>query len=168
MKDLGQHTIDFNTETLDIGPVTLPDEAEILWVKVTQVAPVTPWPFSFGLLYFESSDGRTLGTVKAYGHTAGEIYRLSTGRQPLVRTGRLKFDSRHYNLGWVKAKDPPTWKLAFSYDTGSEAGGELPAFGTRATLGVLTDLAGAVIDYAITDGVAKVLLPVPLSRRTDS
>ena len=65
MKDLGQHTIDFNTETLDIGPVTLPDEAEILWVKVTQVAPVTPWPFSFGLLYFESSDGRTLGTVKA-------------------------------------------------------------------------------------------------------
>ena len=64
MKDLGQHTIDFNTETLDIGPVTFGEDESVLWVEVKQVAPVEPWPFSFGLLYFESSDGRTLGTSK--------------------------------------------------------------------------------------------------------
>ena len=162
MKDLGQHTIGPNTETLDIGPVTLEETESVLWVEVKQLAPAGPWPFSFGLLYFESSDGRTLGTVKAYGHRAGEIYRLGVGRPPLVRTGRLKFDSRHYNLGWVKAKNPPTWTLAFSVEAGSDSsGGDVPSFGTRATLGVLTDVAGTVIDYAITDGVARILLPLP-------
>ena len=162
MKDLGQHTIGPNTETLDIGPVSLEETESVLWVEVRQLAPAGPWPFSFGLLYFESSDGRTLGTVKAYGHRAGEIYRLGVGRTPLVRSGRLKFDSRHYNLGWVKAKNPQTWTLAFSVETGSDSsGGDVPVFGTRATLGVLTDVAGAVINYAITDGVARVLLPTP-------
>ena len=162
MKDLGQHTIGPNTETLDIGPVTFEENEQTLWVEVRQVAPAGPWPFSFGLLYFESSDGRTLGTVKAYGHRTGETYRLGVGRPPLVRSGRLKFDSRHYNLGWVKAKSPQTWTLAFSVETGSDSsGGDVPVFGTRATLGVLTDAAGAVIDYAITDGVARILLPTP-------
>ena len=162
MKDLGQHTIGPNTETLDIGPVTFEENETILWVEVRQVAPAGPWPFSFGLLYFESSDGRTLGTVKAYGHRTGETYRLGVGRPPLVRSGRLKFDSRHYNLGWVKAKSPQTWTLAFGVETGSDSsGGDVPVFGTRATLGVLTDAAGAVIDYAITDGVARILLPTP-------
>ena len=162
MKDLGQHTIGPNTETLDIGPVTFEENEQTLWVEVRQVAPAGPWPFSFGLLYFESSDGRTLGTVKAYGHRTGETYRLGVGRPPLVRSGRLKFDSRHYNLGWVKAKSPQTWTLAFSVETGSDSSGsDVPVFGTRATLGVLTDAAGAVIDYAITDGVARILLPTP-------
>ena len=162
MKNLGQHTIGPNTETLDIGPVTFEESENTLWVEVKQVAPVEPWPFSFGLLYFESSDGRTLGTVKAYGHRTGETYRLGVGRPPLVRSGRLKFDSRHYNLGWVKAKSPQTWTLAFSVETGSDSsGGDVPVFGTRATLGVLTDVTGAVIDYAITEGVARILLPTP-------
>ena len=162
MKNLGQHTIGPNTETLDIGPVTFEENESILWVEVRQVAPAGPWPFSFGLLYFESSDGRTLGTVKAYGHSTGETYRLGVGRPPLVRSGRLKFDSRHYNLGWVKAKNPQTWTLAFSVETGSDSsGGDVPVFGTRATLGVLTDVAGSVIDYAITEGVARILLPTP-------
>jgi len=162
MKDLGQHTIGPNTETLDVGPVTFDESESVLWVEVKQVAPVEPWPFSFGLLYFESSDGRTLGTVKAYGHRSGETYRLGIGRPPLVRTGRLKFQSRHYNLGWVKAKNPQTWTLAFSVETGSDSsGGDVPIFGTRSTLGVFTDLAGSVINYAITDGVARILLPTP-------
>jgi hypothetical protein len=162
MKDLGQHTIGPNTETLDVGPVTFEENEQTLWVEVKQVAPVEPWPFSFGLLYFESSDGRTLGTVKAYGHRSGETYRLGIGRPPLVRTGRLKFQSRHYNLGWVKAKNPQTWTLAFSVETGSDSsGGDVPIFGTRSTLGVFTDLAGSVINYAITDGVARILLPTP-------
>jgi len=162
MKDLGQHTIGPNTETLDVGPVTFEENEQTLWVEVKQVAPVEPWPFSFGLLYFESSDGRTLGTVKAYGHRSGETYRLGIGRPPLVRTGRLKFQSRHYNLGWVKAKNPKTWTLAFSVETGSDSSGDdVPSFGTRATLGVLADTAGSLVRYAVTDGVARILLPLP-------
>ena len=159
MNDLGQHTIDFNTETVDLGPVTLQPEEDVLWVRVRQVSPVDPWPFSFGLLYFASADGRTLGTVKAYGHTEGELYRLGVGRPPVVRTGRLYWYSRHYNLGWVKAKDPPSWTLAFQWESG-ESGSGAPALGTRATLGVLGDLAGAGVSYAISNGLATIkLLP---------
>ena len=149
MIDLGVHTITYNTDHLDVGEVTLNPGDDSLWVEVRQVQPVTPWPYSFGLLYFESTDGRTLGTVKAYGHTEGEIYRLGIGRPPLVRTGRLRFFSRHYNNMWVKAAKPSEWSLRFRYETGTSAGGGGGEFGFPATLGVLADLADAGVSYAI-------------------
>ena len=150
MIDLGVHTITYNTDHLDIGEVTLNSGDDTLWVEVRQVEPVTPWPFSFGLLYFESTDGRTLGTVKAYGHTEGEIYRLGIGRPPVVRTGRLRFFSRHYNNQWVRAVEPPQWSLQFRYETGQTSGGGSGGeFGFPATLGVLADLADAGVSYAI-------------------
>ena len=157
MNDLGLHTITANDSVLDLGPVSLGPDDDTLWIKVRQESPVEPWPFSYGLLYFENLDGRTLGTTKAYGHLYGEIYRLGVGRTPVERTGRLYWDSRHYNLGWVKAKDPPTWTLSFKWESGSSSAGS-PSLGTRATLGVLGDLVGAGVSYAITNGIATIRL----------
>ena len=151
MNDLGQVTITENSLVVDLGPVTLQPEEDALWVKVTQVSPVDPWPFSYGLLYWESSDGRTLGTVKAYGHTAGEIYRLSNGRAPSVRTGRLFWDSRHYNLQWVKADPAPTWTLSFQWTSGLSVDGG-PSFGSRATAWVFADADDAGVPITVKDG----------------
>lgn len=157
MNDLGQFTITENTLVVDLGPATLQPDDDAVWVKVRQVFPDDPWPFSYGLLYWESSDGRTLGTVKAYGHTSGEVFRLSTGRAPLVRAGRLYWDSRHYNLQWVKAKDPPTWTLAFQWSSGQTSSGS-PAFGNRATLGSFANPDGSGIPLTVSDGTAKLNL----------
>ena len=157
MNSLGTHNVTVTDDEVDLGPVTLDVDDDTLWVKVTQVEPDYPWPFSFGLLYFESSDGRTLGTVKAYGHDPGEIYKLGVGRPPLVRAGRLKFYSRHYNLSWARAKVPPSWRLLIEWESGQSSVGA-PPFGTRATLGVLGDLAGAGVSYAINNGLATIRL----------
>ena len=157
MNDLGLHTITANDYVLDLGPVTLGADDDTLWVKVRQEAPVEPWPFSYGLLYFETLDGRTLGTTKAYAHPLGEFYRLGIGRPPLERSGRLYWDSRHYNLGWVKAKDPPSWTLSFQWESGQSSVGT-PSLGSRATLGVLADLADTGVSYSIREGVARILL----------
>ena len=76
------------------------------------------------------------------------------------RSGQLVFRPRSYNLAWIKNGNP--WTLRFEAKVGSSSsGGDVPSFGTRATLGVLTDVAGSVIDYAISEGVARVLLPIP-------
>ena len=116
MIDLGIHTINVDTLITDLGPVSLSGNASGLLVSVQQVEPVEPWPFSFGIVFYESSAGRELGSSKVFGHVEGEFYSLPVRRAPLVRNGRLKFDSRHYNLGWVQAKTPPVWKLRFGYE----------------------------------------------------
>ena len=141
MIDLGIHTIDVNSLVTDLGPVSLSGSAAGLVVSVQQVEPVERWPFSFGIVFYESSEGRELGSSKVYGHTEGELFALPIRRTPLVRDGRLKFDSRHYNLGWVASKTPPTWSLRFGYEEieatqgtpGGDAGGVAGAFVDVAT-----------------------------------
>ena len=157
MNDLGTFTITENSVVVDLGQVTLGPSDDSLWVKVQQVSPAEPWPFSYGLLYFESADGRTLGTVKAYGHQSGEIFRIGTGRAPLLGDGRLYWESRHYNLGWVKAKDPPTWRLAFQWESGQSASSP-DSSGAGATLGSPADFADTGVSYAIADGFARIRL----------
>ena len=159
MIDLGIHSITYNTDHLDIGDVELNPGDDTLWVEVRQIEPVTPWPFSFGLLYFESIDGRTMGTVKAYGHTEGEIYRLGVGRPPLERSGRLRFFSRHYNLQWVRSVEPPAWSLQFRYETGTSSGGGGGNIGIPATIWSPGDTADARSSFAIgADGFARIKL----------
>ena len=157
MNNLGSHVITANDVVVDLGPVDIGVGDDSLWVKVTQVSPVDPWPFSYGLLYFASTDGRTLGTVKAYGHQAGELYRLGVGPPPLVRSGRLYWESRHYNLGWVKAKSSPAWTLSFQWESGQSSSGS-GSTGSDATLGVLGNLGSTGVDYAISGGFARVRL----------
>ena len=107
---------------VDIGEFVLGAEDDTIWVKVTS-APQSgcPWPWSYGLLTWISDNGRELGTVKINGVCEGEVFRLGVGRTPSVRTGRLSFTPRSYNLAWVKLGHP--WTLTFEAVGGVTNGG---------------------------------------------
>lgn len=120
-------SIGFGDERVDVGEVTIGSAADTLWVKVTQLGGVSPWPFSYGLLSWESYEGRELGTAKAYGRSQGEVYRLSVGRQPAGWVGRLIFEPRHWNSRWVRAEGQP-WQLRFEVASGSGGGGGVSGF----------------------------------------
>lgn len=141
-----------------VGSFSLEDGDDTLFLRVTQTSPATPWNYSFGLVTFRSSVGQELGTTKIYGSTYGECYRLGIGLQPLERSGSVYFTPRSYNRQWISIADPPTWQLELEAQSGGQSGSGPPAFGTRATLGVLADLADFVVSYAIKNGVASIVL----------
>ena len=94
---------------------------DTMWLRVTSAASGgCPWPWSYALIHWETSQGRELGTVKVNGVCEGEVFRLGVGRPPLVRTGILKLTPRSYNLAWIEKGHP--WTLTISYATGSSAG----------------------------------------------
>ena len=107
---------------VDIGEFVLGAEDDTIWIKVTS-APQSgcPWPWSYGLVTWISDNGRELGTVKINGVCEGEVFRLGVGRTPSLRTGRLSFTPRSYNLAWVKLGHP--WTLTFEAVSGITAGG---------------------------------------------
>jgi hypothetical protein len=107
---------------VDIGEFVLGAEDDTIWIKVTS-APQSgcPWPWSYGLVTWISEEGRELGTVKINGVCEGEVFRLGVGRAPSLRTGRLSFTPRSYNLAWVKLGHP--WTLTFEAVSGVTNGG---------------------------------------------
>ena len=107
---------------VDIGEFVLGAQDDTIWIKVTS-APQSgcPWPWSYGLLTWISDNGRELGTVKINGVCEGEVFRLGVGRTPSLRTGRLSFTPRSYNLAWVKLGHP--WTLTFEAVSGVTNGG---------------------------------------------
>ena len=165
MKPLGDLVIGPTDHELWLGPITLGDGDDSIWLEVTQTSPVENWRYSYALVSFITDEGAELGTTKIYGNLLGEVFRLGIRRPPVVRTGRIRFISRPYNLGWLSAKGAPAWQLSFAWESGSSGSGA-PALGTRATLGVLADLISAGVSYAInTTGTAAFatvkLLPKP-------
>jgi len=116
-QSIGSITIGPLDATATIGTVALADGADTLWVRAVQQGGDSPWPYGFGLLWWESLEGRELGTCKIYGHHDGETYRLGNGLSPVERTGSLKFDARAYNLKWLKTMGT-TWSLAFEAQSG--------------------------------------------------
>ena len=138
-----------------VGPFLLEEDADTLWVRVTQTssADCPVWNYSYGLLSWRSVEGHELGTVKVYGNCYGEVFKLSTGLPPSQPYGDLIFTPRAYNRRWISIDEPPLWNLTFEAQSGKSGQGpsvDLPSFGTRATLGVLSDLAGIGVSYAIT------------------
>lgn len=119
--DLGTITFGPNDTEVDVGPVTLVEGADTLWVRVTQMSGPTPWPWSYGIASFQSLEGRSLGSVKAFGHPSGEVVRLGVGLPPLVRDGSLRFEPRSFNLAWVRNGNP--WQLNFEVRSGVSSGG---------------------------------------------
>ena len=158
--EVGEITFTPDNRDTVVGSVSLSDEDDTIWVRITQLNEPGPWPWSYGILGWQTSQGYELGSIKCFSDSVGEVTKLGVGLRPVVRTGELIFRPRSYNLAWIKNGNP--WTLRFEAKVGSSSsGGDMPVFGNRATLGCLTDAAGAVIDYAITDGVARVLLPLP-------
>ena len=132
-----------------VGSFVMEEDHDTIWVRVTQLNPPGPWPWSYGILGWKTSQGYELGSIKCFGEQTGEVYKLGIGRPPLVRAGQLTFEPRSFNLAWVKTGYP--WTLRFEAASGQsglgQSGGD-SVFGTRATLGVLSDLADTGITYA--------------------
>ena len=163
--EVGDVSVGPQDQEVLVGPFVLGQDDDTLWVCVTQLStPDCPvWNYSYGLLTWRTTQGQELGTVKVYGRCDGETYRLSTGLSPSQRYGDIYFTPRAYNRRWIAVDEPPLWRLSFEAQSGKSATGSLPdvpSFGTRATLGVLADLVGAGVSYAITGNGATIrLLP---------
>ena len=145
-----------------VGPFLMDEDTDTIWVTITQTSPPEDtWNYSYGLLTWRTVQGHELGTIKVYGHPDGETYKLSVGLPPRERYGDLIFTPRAYNRRWISIDTPPTWSLSFEAQSGKSGSGsvpDIPSFGTRATLGVLADLAGAAVSYAITGNGATIRL----------
>lgn len=133
-----------------IGDLAIGPEHDTIWVKVTSGSfGDCPWPWSYGLFTWVTSEGRELGTVKVNGVCEGEVFRLGVGLPPLQRNGQLRFTPRAYNTSWVKLGNP--WPLSFEVISGNTGDG-LPSFGTRATLMVPAVSRGNAQPYFSIEG----------------
>ena len=153
MKEIDVISVGPTDLTVEVGSFSLEEDDDTLYVDVQQMSPNQVWNYSYGLLWWESAFGRELGTEKVYGHQVGETYKLGIGRSPRSRSGRIMFAPRAFNRRWISIENPPTWTLSISAESAKSSSGalpDLPAFGNRATLGVLSDLVGAGVSYAIT------------------
>ena len=140
---VGSITVGPTDREVTVGALTLPSGDDTLWVRVVQQGGESPWPYGFGLLYWESSEGRELGTAKVFGHVEGEVFRLGVGLSPVERGGVLKFEPRAYNLGWLKASGT-FWSLAFEVQTGVGA----PVGGVGTFAGGFVSTAGTGLELA--------------------
>ena len=118
---VGYRTFQPDDLTEVVGPYELAEGQDTLWVRITQINGQTNSPWSYGILSWRSSEGYELGSVKAYGETRSEVFRLGIGRAPSVRTGSITFEPRGFNLGWIR--EGFDWTLQFEASSGSSSSG---------------------------------------------
>lgn len=104
-----------------VGSFSMQEGDDTLWIRVTQLTSNQTTPWSYGILSWRSSEGRELGSVKAYGNEASEVFTLGNGRPPMVRNGVITFTPRAFNLGWIR--NGFDWPLRFEAASGTTAGG---------------------------------------------
>jgi hypothetical protein len=156
-QSVGERTFVPGDRVVIVGDFSLGSDHDTVWVRITSLSPPTPWPWSYGILGWRSSDGYELGSVKAYSEQLGEVFRLGVGLSPLQRDGQFTFEPRAYNLAWIQQGNP--WTLRFEAQSGfGSSPPEFPGFGTRATLGVLADSLGVGIPYNLVEGFAYLAL----------
>lgn len=114
---VGTVTFQPGDSVVTIGSFQLAEGADTLWVRVTNPITDGPWPWSYGILSFRTSEGQPLGSTKAYNSRYGEVYRLGVGLPPSDRVGSLTFEPRGFNLAWIKAGYP--WTLKFEQQSGT-------------------------------------------------
>jgi hypothetical protein len=144
---------------IDVMPAQMGENDDTMWIKVTSLPTEGDcnWPWSYGLLTWKTEEGRELGTVKINGVCEGEVFKLGVGRPPLLRSGRLSFEPRSYNLKWIELGHP--WTLTFEYSTGITAGGGLLPSEPQATVIVPAIPRGnAQPDFQIEGELARILL----------
>ena len=148
---LGEKTVGPNDLSVVVGSFSLEENDDALWVEVQRTGPGGPWPWSYGVLSWQSSFGRELGSIKAYTAQAGEVFRLGVGRKPRSRVGSIIYEPRSFNLAWVKEGYPLT--LAFSATSGVAAG--VP---TSRTSGVAFPVEGGNWAYKADTGLVQLVL----------
>ena len=139
-----------------VGSFSLEPEQDTIWVRLTELSTSDPRPWAYGILSWRSSNGYELGSVKAYGQTQSEVFRLGVGLSPSDRHGVITFTPRAFNLGWIKNGFP--WPLRFEAQSGVASEGP-PALGTKATLMVPAVPRGnALPDFTIESELAHIIL----------
>ena len=136
--NVGTITVTPESRLVTVGAVELVPNADTLWVRMRCTNPAGPWPWSYGILSWLSTEGNSLGSTKAYSNRAGEVFRLGVGLPPLVRAGSLTFEPRSFNLAWVRQGNP--WTLAFEARSGQS----------------LASGGGASVTFDITDGTGPI------------
>ena len=118
--DLGARTVGPNDLRVVVGSFSIGETDDTIWMEVQRTGPSGPWPWSYGILSWQTSFGLELGSVKAYTASEGEIFRLGVGRPPRSRTGSVIYEPRSFNLAWVQKGYPLT--LAFAATSGVTKG----------------------------------------------
>ena len=118
--DLGARTVGPNDLRVVVGSFSIGETDDTIWVEVQRTGPSGPWPWSYGILSWQTNFGLELGSTKVYTASAGEVYRLGVGRAPRSRTGSIVYEPRSFNLAWVKNGNPLT--LAFFAASGVTTG----------------------------------------------
>ena len=114
-----------------VGSFVMDQDADTLWTRITLLSPATPWPWSYGILGFKTSNGYELGSVKAYPEVDSEVFKLGVGRPPSERSGLLTFEPRSFNLAWIRNGYPMSLKFECASGTtggGSDLGGVVNSF----------------------------------------
>lgn len=153
--DLGSLTFTPDDTDRVVGSFSLGPDDDTIWIRVESDTAPTPWPWSYGILGWKTSNGYELGSVKAYSDESGQVFRLGVGLQPVERTGVITFEPRGYNLAWIKGGYP--WTLNFQAQSGNTTP-EIPNFFIDTTLSVLADLAEYAVEFAIKEGFALLVL----------
>ena len=104
-----------------VGSFSMSEGDDTLWTRITLLSPATPWPWSYGILGFRTSNGYELGSVKAYPEVDSEVFKLGIGRPPYERGGLLTFEPRSFNLAWIRNGYPMS--LKFECASGITGGG---------------------------------------------
>ena len=130
MEVIGQVTATPTSQDLKIADFNLELGENAIWLRTRQVQPQELWRFAYGLVYWKSTDGRELGTVKVYSHSESETSLLTVHRAPSSSSGALFFTPRAYNRLWINAHKDEVWTLEFSAEAGvydANAGGGVAA-----------------------------------------
>ena len=149
--DLGARTVGPNDLRVVVGSFSIGETDDTIWLEVQRTGPSGPWPWSYGILSWQTSFGLELGSVKAYTASEGEIFRLGVGRAPRSRTGSVIYEPRSFNLAWVKNGYPLT--LAFA-----AASGVVTPVPTAGNTGVAFPVEGKSWSYDQNSGLVRLKL----------
>ena len=119
---LGQITVTANDLSVVVGSFSIEEGDDTIWLDIQRTSPSGPWPFSYGIVSWQTAFGLELGSAKAYTSDSGEVYQLGVGRTPRSRTGSIIYEPRSFNLAWVRNGNPLS--LAFSVASGKTTGAD--------------------------------------------
>ena len=125
---LGEITVQANDTRVVVGSFSIGEFDDTIWVDIQQTTPSGPWPWSYGILSWQTEFGLELGSIKAYTANAGEVFRLGVGRTPRSRTGSIVYEPRSFNLAWLKNGYSLTLSFAAASGTTAAATGGGVAF----------------------------------------
>lgn len=152
---VGTVTVGPNDSRVVVGNLTIDDNYDTIWVRVRQISPSGPWPWSFVIVGWETAYGYELGSVKAYANSEGEVFTLRTGRPPVEFTGSIILEPRSFNLQWVRNG----YSLSLRVDCSS--GRSVPieggdTFGDGPSAWSWRDLTDTVLDWGFEEGLSYV------------